>query len=64
MVPENLQWHLYIKHANCKGKPVKTFEHKCDGVKHSHIDLISVIKGKNGNANGASYRVSYQTGSS
>jgi spore maturation protein CgeB len=49
MVPAKLQWHLQAVHVHCKDKLITFSKRKCDEMKHSEINLTSVIKDENGN---------------
>jgi hypothetical protein len=49
----------FSKHVDCKQKPLTFFKHKCDELKHSQSNLISVMKSENGNVCEASYKVSH-----
>jgi hypothetical protein len=47
MIPTKLQWHLHIKHVDCKDKSVMFFKCKYDKLKHSQTSVTSVIKDEN-----------------
>jgi hypothetical protein len=58
LVPTKLQ-QQHMKHVDCKDKLITFFKHKCNEMKHSQTDLMSVTKHGNGNMCEASYKVSY-----